>query len=96
MIARNKMTISFLPHDDDLWHFIQLKKEASNLSEYVRSLIRNDMNNAVSTTIDEEKIVEKLVQALQSNDIVLPEKKEHTIEDILANEEAKNTINNLF
>lgn len=96
MIEHNKMTISFLPHDDDLWRFIQLKKETSNLSEYIRSLIRNDMNNEVSTTIDEEKIVEKLVQALQNNDIVLPEKKKDTIEDILANEEVKNTINSLF
>jgi len=95
MIERNKITISFLPNDNDLWHFIQTKKETTNLSKYIRSLIRNDMNNDY-TTIDEGKIVEKLMQALQNNDILHPKKKSDPIEDILANEEVKNTINSLF
>lgn len=95
MIERNKITISFLPNDNDLWHFIQSKKETTNLSEYIRSLIRNDMNNDHST-IGEEKIVEKLLKALQHNDILLPERKEESIEDMLANEKVKNTINSLF
>ncbi|WP_430789110.1 hypothetical protein VBD025_02805 [Virgibacillus flavescens] len=95
MIERNKITISFLPHDDDLWHFIQLKKKACNLSEYIRNLICNDMNNN-HTDIDEEKIVEKLLEALQYKDITLPGKKEESIEEIVANEEVKNTINSLF
>lgn len=96
MNVRNKITISFLPHDDDLWNFIQSKKEISNLSEYIRNLIRNDMNNKSPTDINEEMIVEKFLLALQKNDILIPEKKKDSIEDILANEEVKNTINSLF
>lgn len=95
MNGRNKITISFLPHDNDLWHFIQLKKETTNLSEYVRNLIHNDMNND-HTIIDEEKIVEILVQTLKNNDIMIPEKRGESIEDILVNEDVRNTINSLF
>ncbi len=39
MIERNKLTISFLPCDSDLWDFIQSKKETCNISEYIRKLI---------------------------------------------------------
>lgn len=96
MNGRNKITISFLPHDEDLWNFTQSKKETTNLSEYIRSLIRNDMNKKSPTNINEEMIVEKLLLALQNNDIMLPEKKKDSIEEMLANEEVRNTINSLF
>jgi len=95
MNNRNKITISFLPHDDELWEFIQSKKETTNVSEYVRNLIRRDMNND-ATTINEDKIVKKLVEVLQSNDFVPPTKNEESIEELLANEDVKNTINSLF
>lgn len=96
MIEHNKITISFLPQDGELWDFIQSKKKSTNISEYIRSLIRNDMTEESPTIINEEMIVEKLVQALQNIDIILPEKKKNSIEEILANEEVKNTINSLF
>lgn len=95
MNNRNKITISFLPHDDELWEFIQSKKETTNISEYVRNLIRRDMNND-ATTINEDKIVKKFVEVLQSNDFVPPTKNEESIEELLANEDVKNTINSLF
>lgn len=95
MNNRNKITISFLPHDDELWEFIQSKKETTNVSEYVRSLIRRDMDND-ATKIDEDKIIKKLVEVMQSNDFVSSTKNEESIEELLANEDVKNTINSLF
>ena len=71
------------------------KKETTNISEYVRNLIRRDMNND-ATTINEDKIVKKFVEVLQSNDFVPPTKNEESIEELLANEDVKNTINSLF
>ncbi|USK60394.1 hypothetical protein [Peribacillus asahii] len=97
MISRNKITISFLPCDNDLWEFIQNKKETCNVSEYIRSLIRHDMYVDNSATFNEEKILEKILQTLQnSNNIELPATKTETIEDMLINEGARNTINSLF
>ena len=95
MNNRNKITISFLPHDDELWEFIQSKKETTNVSEYVRNLIRKDMLGD-SNILNEDKIVERIVQSLQDNKLDLPQNKSETIEDILEHEEVKNTINNLF
>ncbi|NLJ18992.1 hypothetical protein [Globicatella sulfidifaciens] len=53
------------------------------------------MNND-ATTINEDKIVKKFVEVLQSNDFVPPTKNEESIEELLANEDVKNTINSLF
>ncbi|MGG1289841.1 hypothetical protein ABE218_00315 [Bacillus smithii] len=96
MIQRNKITISFLPHDNDLWEFIQNKKETCNISEYIRNLIRQDMYGTTPTNFNEEKIVEKLLHVLQNNKIELHGKKTESNKDILDNEEVKNTINSLF
>lgn len=94
MIERNKLTISFLPCDSDLWDFIQSKKVTCNISEFIRKLIRQDMNN--SSFIDEDKILKRLLQALQNSEVVLPVEKYRSIENVLLNEETKNTINSLF
>lgn len=75
MIERNKITISFLPSDSDLWDFLESKKETCNISEYIRNLIRKDMNN-YSSFIDEEKIVERILQALQNSEIIITDNKQ--------------------
>jgi len=95
MIERNKITISFLPGDSDLWDFIQSKKETCNISEYIRNLIRQDMDNN-SSFIDEDKIVERILQALQNSKFIIHENKQKAQEAIPLSDEAKNTIFNLF
>lgn len=95
MSERYKITISFLPGDSDLWNFLQSKKETCNLSEYIRNLIRQDMNNR-SAYLDEDKIVERIVQLLQSSEIVIPENKQKAKESFPLSDEAKNTIFSLF
>ena len=95
MMERNKITISFLPCDSDLWDYIQSKKETCNISEYIRNLIRQDMNDD-SSFVDEEKIVERILQALQNSEVVLPMKKSEEIEYMLVNEDTKRTISSLF
>lgn len=95
MIERNKITISFLPSDNDLWDFLQNKKETCNISEYIRNLIRKDMNNS-SSIMDEHKIVERILQALQNSEIILPNNKQKAKETIPLSDEAKNTIFSLF
>lgn len=95
MVERHKITISFLPIDNDLWDFIQHKKETCNISEYIRELIRQDITNR-PLLIDEEKIVEKILQALQNNEIIIDKNINATEEIELLNDETKNTILNLF
>jgi hypothetical protein len=95
MIERNKITISFLPYDSDLWDFIQNKKETCNISEYIRNLIRQDMDNH-SSFIDEDKIVERILHALQNNEVIVSKINSEVTEHFLVNEETKNTINSLF
>lgn len=95
MIERNKITISFLPSDSELWGFLQSKKETCNVSEYIRNLIRQDMGNS-SSFIDEEKIVKRILQALQNSEIIIPENKRKVKESLPLSDEAKNTIFSLF
>lgn len=95
MIERNKITISFLPGDNDLWNFLQSKKETCNVSEYIRNLIRQDMDNR-SSYLNEDKIVDRIVKLLQSSEIALPENKQKAKEAIPLSDEAKNTIISLF
>ena len=95
MIERNKITISFLPHDNDLWEFIQNKKETCNLSEYIRSLIRADVHQDTSI-IDEEKILEKILYVLQKKESFINNKDSESVHQVQMNDEMKNTINNLF
>lgn len=94
-MKRNKITISFLPNDLEVWDFIQQKKATCNISEYVRRLIQQDMTNS-PLLIDEEKMVEKIIQALQNSEVVLKDKDNKAIEVLLPNSETKNTILNLF
>lgn len=89
MIERNKITISFLPTDKELWDFIQHKKEMCNMSEYIRGLILQDMTPQ-TTLYSEDKIIEKLLYELRNNNIIANESFNIT------NEETKNTILNLF
>ncbi|MFJ8513819.1 hypothetical protein [Lysinibacillus xylanilyticus] len=95
MTERNKITISFLPQDIYLWDFIQNKKETSNVSEYIRSLIMQDMNND-RPQVDEEKIVEKLLHVLKLNEVIIPQNSSTVSQKAYIDEEMKNTITNLF
>lgn len=97
MDERHKITISFLPNDNDLWDFIQHKKETCNISEYIRGLIQQDITNR-PLLFDEDMIVDKILQALQNNKVIVPEKniKETGEIDLLLNDVTKNTILNLF
>lgn len=93
MIKRNKITVSFLPHEEDLWQFIQSKKKTYNISEYIRHLIRKDMTNGSSS--NEERLLERLLQAFRENDVTTTVKTE-SIEEMLESDEVKDAINNLF
>lgn len=95
MNERNKITISFLPSDSDLWSHLQSIKETCNISQYIRNLIRQDMNNTPQF-IDEDIIIERIVQALQNREIIVPENNKRTNDAIPLNNEAKNTIFSLF
>jgi len=94
MTKRNKITVSFLPHEEDLWQFIQSKKKTYNISEYIRHLIRKDMTNGSSSN-DEERLLERLLQAFRENDVTTTEKTE-SIEEMLESDEAKDAIHSLF
>ena len=95
MTERNKITISFLPQDIHLWDFIQNKKETCNISEYVRSLIMQDLNNN-KPQADAEKIVEKLLQVLKRNEVIIAQNSSTVSEKTYVDEEMKNTIISLF
>lgn len=97
MVERHKITISFLPNDNDLWNFIQHKKETCNVSEYLRDLVRQDITNR-PLLIDEEKIADKILQALQNNKVIVPDNNKTATDeiDLFLNDETKNTILNLF
>jgi len=94
MTKHNRITINFRPHENDLWQYIQSKKETCNISEYIRDLIRKDMTNDSSSN-DEERLLEKLLQAFEENNIINTEKTE-SIEEMFESDEAKDAINSLF
>ena len=56
MMKHNRITINFRPYEDDLWQYIQSKKETCNISEYIRDLIRKDMTDGSSS--NEERLLE--------------------------------------
>jgi hypothetical protein len=94
MTQRNKITISFLPYDEDIWRYIQDKKKKCNISEYIRNLIRFEMKKSENHLLSEERIIEKVLQAFQYS-----ERKVTNLEpfkETVINDETKNTINNLF
>lgn len=94
MTKRNKITVSFLPSEKDLWQFIQSKKATCNISENVRTLIRKDMEFS-SVPKDEEIILQKILQKLEEK-INITSYERHLIDDTLLNNEVKDTINNLW
>lgn len=89
-MERNKITISFLPKDNEVWDFIQQKKETCNISEYIKSLIQQDMTNRPLLVLDEEKILGGILQLLKNNELIIPNK--NVKEEILLNDESRNTL----
>lgn len=96
MTKRHTITISFLPCDEDIWQYVLLKKKSSNLSEYIRSLIRKEMNSndsALSRTDDSlEIILEMLTARLPS----LSFQPDNSVEKATVSDETKSTIHSLF
>lgn len=52
--------------------------------------------NISSSFINEEKLVERILQALKNSEISLPLQQTESMIDTLVSEETKNTINSLF
>lgn len=93
MKTYHKITISFLPHDSDLWEFIEQKREKQNLSEYVRSLIRKDMEDLSYTR---NMDIEKVIHFLASQRLTNFEEKPSEVANSTITEEVKNAIDSLF
>ena len=95
MKQRQTITISFLPNDDELWGFIQMKREQGKISAYIRDLIRKDMLNEPAT-LNEDKIVQQILLALENNNVLKSTNKD--IRDVVdfIDDDTKNTILNLF
>lgn len=93
MKTYQKITISFLPHDSDLWGFIEQMKEKQNLSEYVRSLIRKDMQDLSYTT---NMDIEKVLRFLASKQLTNFEEESSEVASSIITEDVKNAIDSLF
>lgn len=96
MSQHKKITISFLPHDSDLWVYIENKKETCNLSEYIRGLIRKDMLYDSNTISTEESTIEKIFELLSAHPPDFSTEPEKLVEETPVSEEMKNTIQTLF
>jgi hypothetical protein len=96
MSQHKKITISFLPHDSDLWIYIENKKETCNLSEYIRSLIRKDMLYGSNTFPTDESAIEKIFELLSAHQPNISTEPEKLFEETTVSEEMKNTIHSLF
>lgn len=95
MKQRPTITISFLPSDDELWNFIQVKREQGKISAYIRELIRKDMLNE-PPILNEANIVQQILLALENNQI-MKFGSENTVDaEVFIDDETKNTILNLF
>ncbi|MDQ0160747.1 hypothetical protein [Alkalibacillus salilacus] len=86
-----KATISFPPRDSDVWEHLQSIKAEHNVSDYIRSLIRQDMEG--QGCMDEQKIINQVLQALQVNQQA---ESQSDVERTLVHDETKHTIDNLF
>lgn len=96
MSQHKKITISFLPHDSDLWVYIENKKETCNLSEYIRKLIRKDMLYGSNTFPTDESTLEKIFEMLSAHQPNLSTEHEKLVEETPVSEEMKNAIQSLF
>lgn len=87
----HKVTISFPPRDDDLWEYLQSIKQQQNLSDYIRQLIRNDLQGGRS--LNQEAIVNEILKAIQQQSEY---EVGSDIDKTMIEDETKNTIDNLF
>ena len=93
MKQHKKITISFLPHDSELWDYIEKKKERCNLSEYIRSLIRKEM---VEIPCSEDRNIAKILELLLLQQSAITTDFQKTLVETPVNEEFINTIDSLF
>ncbi|MEI4770495.1 hypothetical protein WAX74_12695 [Psychrobacillus sp. FJAT-51614] len=96
MSQYKKITISFLPHDSDLWIYIENKKETCNLSEYIRSLIKKDMIYGNNTFTTDDSSIEKILELLSARLPTISNDPEKLYEEAPVSEEMKKTIHSLF
>ncbi|REB11154.1 hypothetical protein DVB69_01265 [Sporosarcina sp. BI001-red] len=97
MTKNEKITISFLPSDSDLISFIKTKKEFGNLSDYIRTLIRNDMQSephSINRTNDD--IIDKVLHLLKTVEVTVNKECQYPPESSTLDIEFKNAINDLF
>ena len=96
MTIRHTLTISFLPRDDDIWQFIQMKKDSYNLSEYIRNLIRKDMNSSNSDLFKTDVSLELILELLSTHLPNLTLNPDNQVEQPKVSDETKSTIHSLF
>lgn len=96
MANRHTITISFLPRDDDIWQFVQTKKESCNLSEYIRNLVRKDMYSSSTDLIETDTSLELILELLSAHLPNLPLAPAEHNEQTKVSDETKSTIYSLF
>ncbi|OLN23945.1 hypothetical protein BTO30_00500 [Domibacillus antri] len=96
MTKSHTITISFLPRDEDIWQYVQLKKESSNLSEYIRSLIRKEMNSNDFSSPQPDESIEKILEMLSTLLPSLSFQPANIVEKETVSDETKSTIHSLF
>lgn len=97
MNQRPTITISLLPTDDELWKFIQMKREQGKISGYIRDLIRKDMlKEPEPQLLNEATIVQQILLALENKNVIKVVNSEIVNEMDFIDGETKNTILNLF
>ena len=91
----NRITISFLPkRDQDLMKFIETKKDG-NLSEYIRQLIRDDMEGKSKKYNDNEEVIAQILDKIGGLEGKRT-KDGDFIEDSLTKDKVEDVISNLF
>ncbi|MDV2581672.1 ribbon-helix-helix domain-containing protein [Alkalibacillus haloalkaliphilus] len=91
----NRITISFLPErDKDIIEYIKSKKY-DNVSEYIRSLIRNDMEEIPKNNRNDAELIEQILEKIKGSS-ENPAKDANIIEDSIQKGEVKDAIIDLF
>lgn len=88
-----KYTISFLSNDQKLLQFVEEKRRTQNFSEYIRNLIRNDMES--SENPDFEDIYKYVVRRIKEDGYMIDGNLSNQVVDLI-DEADKEVILDLF
>ncbi|MFS0752632.1 hypothetical protein [Oceanobacillus sp. 1P07AA] len=66
-----RYTISFLPNDFELLHFVEEKSKSQNFSAYIRELIKKDMAAKVDSSMEE--IFEYVAKRIKEEGYIMQE-----------------------